>query len=96
MGCFRQMFQCLVAPFQRKKEQPRALEIGPPTNFRKEESPVLFSDDDTLAPHDSHCDVAEKVSDSDAAGQQNSRRDMIKQHVRRLSTKITPPAPASS
>ncbi|OQE27351.1 hypothetical protein PENSTE_c004G02272 [Penicillium steckii] len=46
MGCFRQMFRCMIAPF--KREQPRVLEIGPPTNFRKEEPPACFSDAESV------------------------------------------------
>ncbi|KAJ5568284.1 hypothetical protein N7450_010770, partial [Penicillium hetheringtonii] len=46
MGCFRQLFRSMLAPF--KREQPRVLEIGPPTNFRKEEPPACFSDAESV------------------------------------------------
>ncbi|CDM31103.1 unnamed protein product [Penicillium roqueforti FM164] len=42
MECFRQIFRCLKAPF--KRDKGRIIEIGPPTNFRKEELPAYFSD----------------------------------------------------
>ncbi|KAJ5279180.1 hypothetical protein N7478_004552 [Penicillium angulare] len=46
MECFRQMFRCLKAPFTRREE--RGIEIGPPTNFRKEELPACFSDAESV------------------------------------------------
>ncbi|KAJ5098212.1 hypothetical protein N7532_005213 [Penicillium argentinense] len=46
MECFRQIFRCIKAPFTREK--PRVLEIGPPTNFRKEELPACFSDAESV------------------------------------------------
>ncbi|CAI7647938.1 unnamed protein product [Penicillium glandicola] len=46
MECFRQIFRCLKAPFRREKG--RIIEIGPPTNFRKEELPAYFSDAESV------------------------------------------------
>ncbi|KAJ5800168.1 uncharacterized protein N7518_002236 [Penicillium psychrosexuale] len=46
MECFRQIFRCLKAPF--KRDKGRIIEIGPPTNFRKEELPAYFSDAESV------------------------------------------------
>ncbi|CAI7656599.1 unnamed protein product [Penicillium discolor] len=46
MECFRQIFRCLKAPLRRDKG--RIIEIGPPTNFRKEELPAYFSDAESV------------------------------------------------
>ncbi|KAJ5690498.1 hypothetical protein N7462_004890 [Penicillium macrosclerotiorum] len=46
MECFRQIFRCIKAPFTR--DQGRIIEIGPPTNFRKEELPACFSDAESV------------------------------------------------
>ncbi|KAL2003221.1 hypothetical protein VTN02DRAFT_4628 [Thermoascus thermophilus] len=91
MGCLRSMVRCLVSPFKRK-ESPKPLEIGPPTNFRKEEFPIPFTDDEcsTLAPQNTNTSI-EKAEVQVAAEQQVSRREMVRQHVRRMSAKITPP-----
>ncbi|KAL2222138.1 hypothetical protein M432DRAFT_210018 [Thermoascus aurantiacus ATCC 26904] len=101
MGCIQQIVRCLASPFKKKKS-PRRLEIGPPMNFRKEEFPIPFIeqyiDDEcsTLAPQNSHISVAEKAEANDAAEQQASKREKVKQHVRRMSAKITPPFPGTS
>ncbi|KAL1971272.1 hypothetical protein VTN77DRAFT_224 [Rasamsonia byssochlamydoides] len=47
-GCFPPVFHWLKSPFQRKQE-PRILEIGPPTNFRKEEFAMPLSDDELVS-----------------------------------------------
>ncbi|KAJ5246401.1 hypothetical protein N7468_001384 [Penicillium chermesinum] len=53
MECFRQIFRCFKAPS--KNNEPRAIEIGPPTNFRKEELPACFSDaESVVSPHHSN------------------------------------------
>ncbi|EAW14424.1 uncharacterized protein ACLA_074610 [Aspergillus clavatus NRRL 1] len=83
MECFRQIVLLVKTPFRSKKHQ--ALEIGPPTNFRKEKQP-FFSDDD-------YGSTPEKDSKVDAVERQPSARDKIKQHVRRLSTKVGGPLP---
>ncbi|KAJ5952628.1 uncharacterized protein N7479_011041 [Penicillium vulpinum] len=46
MECFRQIFRCLKAPLRREKG--KIIEIGPPTNFRKEELPTYFSDAESV------------------------------------------------
>ncbi|EYE96659.1 uncharacterized protein EURHEDRAFT_411168 [Aspergillus ruber CBS 135680] len=62
MECFRQIGRCLKSPFQRKqapkgleivRRSPRVNSRtvanesqGHPTNFRKEKTPVFFSDDE--------------------------------------------------
>ncbi|OQD76449.1 hypothetical protein PENDEC_c004G04870 [Penicillium decumbens] len=46
MECFRQIYRCIKSPFARNKG--RILEIGPPTNFRKEELPACFSDAESV------------------------------------------------
>ncbi|KAJ5656596.1 hypothetical protein N7507_008546 [Penicillium longicatenatum] len=45
MECFRQVWRCMKAPFI---TQERVLEIGPPTDFRKEETPACFSDAESV------------------------------------------------
>ncbi|KAJ5746288.1 hypothetical protein N7520_011470 [Penicillium odoratum] len=45
MGCFGQVWRFIKAPFTPKE---RVLEIGPPTNFRKEETPACFSDAESV------------------------------------------------
>ncbi|KAE8370030.1 hypothetical protein BDV27DRAFT_97246 [Aspergillus caelatus] len=47
MECFRQIGRLVKAPFQRDSHH-RALEIGHPTNFRKEEMPTFFPDDESV------------------------------------------------
>ncbi|PWY89037.1 hypothetical protein BO70DRAFT_359345 [Aspergillus heteromorphus CBS 117.55] len=60
MECFRQIARLVKSPFRREKQQHKVLEIGPPTDFRKEELPAFFSDDESVASHpdrpDSHSD----------------------------------------
>ncbi|KGO75528.1 hypothetical protein PITC_082350 [Penicillium italicum] len=46
MECFRQIFRCLKAPL--KRDKGRIIEIGPPTDFRKEELPAYFSDAESV------------------------------------------------
>ncbi|KAF7715251.1 Uncharacterized protein PECH_002129 [Penicillium ucsense] len=46
MDCFKQIFRTFKAPFARK--QGKIVEIGPPTNFRKEELPACFSDAESV------------------------------------------------
>ncbi|KAJ5194952.1 uncharacterized protein N7498_008390 [Penicillium cinerascens] len=46
MECFRQIYRCIKSPFNRDKG--KILEIGPPTNFRKEELPACFSDAESV------------------------------------------------
>ncbi|KAJ5713605.1 uncharacterized protein N7483_010786 [Penicillium malachiteum] len=47
MECFRQVFRCFKAPFTRRNTGT-VIEIGPPTNFRKEELPACFSDAESV------------------------------------------------
>ncbi|CRL21515.1 unnamed protein product [Penicillium camemberti] len=63
MECFRQIFRCLKAPLRRDKG--RIIEIGPPTNFRKEELPAYFSDaeSDAYVPGQLHSDRGEGRND---------------------------------
>ncbi|KAJ6119099.1 hypothetical protein N7471_013050 [Penicillium samsonianum] len=71
MGCFRQVFRCLKAPFRR--ERGRFIEVGPPTNFRKEELPACFSDaESVLSPSQNptvRLDLTTQSQDPDVAGQ---------------------------
>ncbi|RJE24305.1 hypothetical protein PHISCL_03360 [Aspergillus sclerotialis] len=94
MECFRQIFRCIKSPFQRNKNSVRVLEIGAPTDFRKEELPPFFSDADrrTLASK-SHESVEKTAVVSTAVEHQPSRREKIKHHVRRMSVKLPRPAP---
>ncbi|KAJ5587122.1 uncharacterized protein N7459_002887 [Penicillium hispanicum] len=81
MECFRQIFQCFKAPFTRSEE--RVIEISRPTNFRKEELPVCFSDAESvispsqntaerpiLTSQPQHVDVSEQPRSDD--GQERS------------------------
>ncbi|KAJ5102027.1 hypothetical protein NUU61_004249 [Penicillium alfredii] len=85
MECFRQIFRCIKSPFTRTK-QP-VLEIGPPTNFRKEELPACFSDaESVLSPsqipperpnltnQSQHADVPEQPG-SDPGEERSDSRD---------------------
>ncbi|RAH49775.1 uncharacterized protein BO66DRAFT_177866 [Aspergillus aculeatinus CBS 121060] len=94
MECFRQLGRLIKAPFKREKPQPRVLEIGPPTNFRKEEMPSFFPDDDAATLH-SRGSTLEKEKDIAIAAieRQQSTRDKIKTHVRRLSRTAAAAAP---
>ncbi|KAJ5558878.1 hypothetical protein N7461_002850 [Penicillium sp. DV-2018c] len=92
MDCFRQIFRCLKSPFRRNKG--RIIEIGPPTNFRKEELPACFSDaESVLSPilqnltersnltnQSQHADAAGK-SHGDRGEGQNDDRDGISTNV---------------
>ncbi|KAG2021520.1 hypothetical protein GB937_004859 [Aspergillus fischeri] len=88
MECFRQILRFVKSPFQKKTH--RVLEIGPPTNFRKEELPNFFPDDDALTLH-SHGSALEKDTVK-GVQRQPSTRDKIKEHVRRLSIKLVGPS----
>ncbi|KAJ5874082.1 uncharacterized protein N7529_002512 [Penicillium soppii] len=71
MECFRQVFRCIKAPF--KRERGRVIEIGPPTNFRKEELPACFSDaESVLSPSENptaRLNLTTQSQDSDVAAQ---------------------------
>ncbi|RAL14976.1 uncharacterized protein BO97DRAFT_422319 [Aspergillus homomorphus CBS 101889] len=88
MECFRQLVRLVKAPFKREKPQQRVLEIGPPTDFRKEEMPSFFPDDDAATLH-SRGSTFEKEKDIaiTATERQPSTRDKIKTHVRKLSVR---------
>ncbi|KAF3385233.1 hypothetical protein F1880_002826 [Penicillium rolfsii] len=86
MECFRQVFRCLKAPFVRN--QGKIIEIGPPTNFRKEELPACFSDaESVLSPSQNpteranltsqpqHVDVSEEPRNSEGEGRDDNRDD---------------------
>ncbi|KAI9930317.1 hypothetical protein ASPWEDRAFT_170942 [Aspergillus wentii DTO 134E9] len=87
MECFRQIARFVKAPFKRTPK--RVLEIGPPTNFRKE-SPTFFSDDESTLTAYSLSSTLDKA----AVGRSGeSKRDKIKHHVRRMSVKLPRPLP---
>ncbi|KAJ5812815.1 hypothetical protein N7447_009838 [Penicillium robsamsonii] len=66
MECFRQIFRCLKAPFRRDKGM--IIEIGPPTNFRKEELPAYFSDaESVLSPSQNPTERSDLTSQSQHA-----------------------------
>ncbi|OOQ88048.1 hypothetical protein PEBR_14728 [Penicillium brasilianum] len=84
MECFRQIFRCLKAPFARN--QGKIIDIGPPTNFRKEELPACFSDaESVLSPNQNqterpiltsqpqHADVSEQPRNNDREGRDDDR-----------------------
>ncbi|KAJ5433331.1 uncharacterized protein N7458_012487 [Penicillium daleae] len=86
MECFRQIYRYLKAPFSRN--QGKIIEIGPPTNFRKEELPACFSDaESVLSPSQNpterpsltsqpqHVDLSEQPQNNDGEGRDNDRND---------------------
>ncbi|KAL4909328.1 hypothetical protein BDW74DRAFT_80184 [Aspergillus multicolor] len=87
MDCFRQIYRLAKSPFTRNKH--RVIEIGPPTDFRKEELPSFFTDDDAVTLHSRT--ALEKDAIVKAIEEEPSKRDRIKTHVRRLSVKMTRP-----
>ncbi|KAJ5250172.1 hypothetical protein N7489_000582 [Penicillium chrysogenum] len=76
MECFRQIFRCLKTPFRREKG--RIIEIGPPTNFRKEELPAYFSDAESVLPPSQNpterSDLTNPSQDAYVLGQPHSDR----------------------
>ncbi|KAJ5209778.1 hypothetical protein N7449_004157 [Penicillium cf. viridicatum] len=76
MECFRQIFRCLKAPLRRDKG--RIIEIGPPTNFRKEELPAYFSDaESVLSPSQNPTErshLTNQLQDAYVPGQLHSDR----------------------
>ncbi|KAF7592912.1 hypothetical protein BBP40_012233 [Aspergillus hancockii] len=88
MECFRQIGRLVMAPFQR--DPPRGLDIGPPTNFRKEEMPTFFSDDDAQTLH-SNSSTPEKDAMVKSLEREQSTRQRIKNNVRRLSVRVARP-----
>ncbi|KAL4919537.1 hypothetical protein BDW62DRAFT_41113 [Aspergillus aurantiobrunneus] len=87
MDCFRQIYRLVRSRLTPTKH--RVLEIGPPTNFRKEETPRFFTEDDTITlhsgtAHDKHAIV-------NTAEEKPSKRDKIKNRVRKLSVKMPRP-----
>ncbi|CAL5873375.1 uncharacterized protein PFLUO_LOCUS7649 [Penicillium psychrofluorescens] len=96
MECFRQIIRCIKSPFTPK---PRVLEIGPPTNFRKEELPAFFSDADTLTSRVSREPTPEEPEKSGTVETVEcplSAKEKIQQHVRRMSIMLSPPASESA
>ncbi|THC90548.1 hypothetical protein EYZ11_009989 [Aspergillus tanneri] len=84
MECFRQIVRLIKSPFER--ESHRVLEIGPPTNFRKEELPAFFSDDDNGSTNEKEAIIKEME-------RRPSTCDKIKDQVRRLSVIAQRPSP---
>ncbi|RDW78661.1 uncharacterized protein DSM5745_05513 [Aspergillus mulundensis] len=89
MDCFRQIYRLVKSPFTRNKH--RVMEIGPPTDFRKEELPSFFTDDDAITLHSRT--ALEKDAIVKAIEEEPSKRDRIKTQVRRLSVKMARPQP---
>lgn len=88
MECFRQIYRCIKSPFNSNKG--KILEIGPPTNFRKEELPACFSDADTLTSQKSR-ETAKDETIIEMMEQPPSAREKIQSHVRRMSVKLSRP-----
>ncbi|KAL4807708.1 hypothetical protein BDV18DRAFT_158913 [Aspergillus unguis] len=89
MDCFRQIYRLVKSPFTRNKH--RVLEIGPPTDFRKEELPSFFVDDDAITLHSRTAIEKEAVVKTVEEEEEPSKRDKIKSRVRRLSVKVSRP-----
>ncbi|KAF9253350.1 hypothetical protein DTO013E5_262 [Penicillium roqueforti] len=88
MECFRQIFRCLKAPF--KRDKGRIIEIGPPTNFRKEELPAYFSDAETLTSEDSRIATVEKDETTiEMLSLPSSTKSKMRAHVRRMSVRLS-------
>ncbi|KAH8696514.1 hypothetical protein BGW36DRAFT_428519 [Talaromyces proteolyticus] len=89
--CFSPVLQWLKSLFQREKEPQRIIEIGPPTNFRKEEFTLPLSDDDaTLYRQDSHGVLAEKeAARQSIISQKPSRRDQLRAKLIGIGAKLT-------
>ncbi|KAL4780637.1 hypothetical protein BJX76DRAFT_360690 [Aspergillus varians] len=87
MDCFRQIYRLVKSPFKRTKHQ--VLEIGPPTNFRKEELPSFITDDDANTLHSRT--ALEKDAIVKATEEEPSKREKIKSQVRRMSVKMSRP-----
>ncbi|KAL5337719.1 hypothetical protein BJX70DRAFT_399354 [Aspergillus crustosus] len=87
MDCFRQIYRLVKSPFTHTKH--RVLEIGPPTNFRKEELPSFFADDDAITLHSRT--MLEKDAIVQTTEEEPSKRERIRSHVRRLSIKVSRP-----
>ncbi|KAE8150599.1 hypothetical protein BDV25DRAFT_108340 [Aspergillus avenaceus] len=90
MECFRQIGRLVKSPFQRDPQPNRGLEIGPPTNFRKEEMPTFVADDDAQTLH-SHGSTLEKDTMVSTLEREPSARQRIKNNVRRLSVRVARP-----
>ncbi|CEJ58325.1 hypothetical protein PMG11_06986 [Penicillium brasilianum] len=91
MECFRQIFRCLKAPFARNQGQ--IIDIGPPTNFRKEELPACFSDADTLTSQNSRETTIEKDETTiEAIPRQPSVKEKVQGRVRKMSVRLSKPA----
>ncbi|BCS20055.1 uncharacterized protein APUU_20487A [Aspergillus puulaauensis] len=87
MDCFLQIYRLVKSPFTRNKH--RVLEIGPPTNFRKEELPNFFADDDAITLHSRTAHEKDAVVNTVEA--EPSKRDKIRSHVRKMSVKMSRP-----
>ncbi|KAF9889565.1 hypothetical protein FE257_007275 [Aspergillus nanangensis] len=91
MDCIRQIVRLVKSPFRRTSH--RVLEIGPPMNFRKEELPSFFCDDDSETLH-SHGSTPEKhVMVHTVDCHPSSTTEKIRTQVRRLSVKGVQPLP---
>ncbi|KAL5003249.1 hypothetical protein BDV10DRAFT_180935 [Aspergillus recurvatus] len=89
MDCMRQIYRLIKSPFTRNHH--RVIEIGPPTDFRKEELPSCFTDDDAITLHSRT--GLDKDAMVKATEEEPSKRGRIKTHVRRLSVKVSRPQP---
>ncbi|KAL4893554.1 hypothetical protein BDV59DRAFT_201738 [Aspergillus ambiguus] len=91
MDCIRQLVRLVKAPFRRNSH--RVLEIGPPMNFRKEELPSFFCDDDALTLHSRGSTLEKHVMVQAVEYPPSSAADTIRAQVRRLSVKGMQPLP---
>ncbi|QKX58047.1 uncharacterized protein TRUGW13939_05167 [Talaromyces rugulosus] len=90
-GCFSPVSQRVKALFQRREEPERILEIGPPTNFRREEFTIPLSDEDTLNRHDSHGVIAEKEAAQSSIVDRKtstSTRDQLRAKIFKLGSRL--------
>ncbi|KAL4980129.1 hypothetical protein BDW66DRAFT_70536 [Aspergillus desertorum] len=84
MNCVREIYRLIKS--QLTRNQHRVFEIGPPTNFRKEELPSYFTDDDAMTLHSRTALDKEAIVKATQEGP--SKRDRIRTYVRRLSVKM--------
>ncbi|CRG83812.1 hypothetical protein PISL3812_01168 [Talaromyces islandicus] len=89
-ACLPPVSQWLKSLFQRKEEPERILEIGPPTNFRREEFTIPLSDEDTLNRHDSHSVIAEKeaAQSSMAVRKTSTTREQLRSKIFKLGARL--------
>ncbi|KAJ5803170.1 uncharacterized protein N7503_005620 [Penicillium pulvis] len=90
MECFRQIWRCMKAPFTTEE---RVLEIGLPTDFRKEETPACFSDADMLMYQDRRGSIMIRNGTTiEMTDLQPLMEEKMQAQVREMSVEVSSPA----